>query len=717
MLENYNTMNRYLLAIIVLLTCCNVMSSSDHKYIINVADEHQTHEGWGVSLCWWANMCGQWPDDKINELVDWLVSPEGLNYNIFRYNIGGGDDPNHANCTEHHMGNGKGLRAEMEGFKSYDGDSYHWERDAAQRKIMLKIKEKRPDAIFEAFSNSAPYYMTYSGCCAGNWDSNSDNLKPEYYTAFANYLVDVCKHYKDTYGIEFRTLEPFNEPNTNYWGCNGGQEGCHFNPSSQVEFIKVLYPILKASGLSTVISASDETNVGTSIGEIQEYINGGVMDKVAQWNVHTYGGDIVERCKLANLVRSQGKRFWMSETGSGGSGISGNLGLAQRLIDDIEYLRPTAWVDWQYVEEWNDQWCLVQGEFGNQYYWKVKNYYVRQHFSKYIKPGYTFVSAVNGQTLAAINPEKTELVIVSINNSDETAYHSADILGCRPTAEPYAYITTGDSDGKPLAYDLQGKRISFTLEPQSIATIVLPIIKYSDDYTCLPIAEGAAYAIIPQYNKTTLLYGSLGHYDGIPRIDYINNENTWNKTYVSGNQVWTFHRNGDGYKVKTIYWDEYLTNKDEYWLHVDWWQNDNSQDFYVTPIYDNLVKIISCRDSKALDLQDEKSDAGTNVGLWDYGSDITNAHRNWYLMRLPENSELNEVEMLGKVAPFTIQATSAALNVRCTEPTTVDVYGIDGRRVATKTVYEEGTIPLSKGIYIYKATADASRRTGKVIIR
>lgn len=33
---------------------------------------------------------------------------------------------------------------------------------------MLKIIEKRPDAIFEAFSNSAPWWMTYSGCCAGN---------------------------------------------------------------------------------------------------------------------------------------------------------------------------------------------------------------------------------------------------------------------------------------------------------------------------------------------------------------------------------------------------------------------------------------------------------------------------------------------------------------------------------------------------------------------
>lgn len=29
-------------------------------------------------------MCGKWSDDKIDEIVEWMVSPTGLNYNIFR---------------------------------------------------------------------------------------------------------------------------------------------------------------------------------------------------------------------------------------------------------------------------------------------------------------------------------------------------------------------------------------------------------------------------------------------------------------------------------------------------------------------------------------------------------------------------------------------------------------------------------------------------------
>ena len=109
------------------------------SYLINPAATRQTFEGWGVSLCWWANMCGKWSDEKIDEIVDWLVDPEGLNFRIFRYNIGGGDDPLNRNCTPHHMGNGKGLRAEMEGFKDSSDGEYIWSRDEAQRKIILKI--------------------------------------------------------------------------------------------------------------------------------------------------------------------------------------------------------------------------------------------------------------------------------------------------------------------------------------------------------------------------------------------------------------------------------------------------------------------------------------------------------------------------------------------------------------------------------------------------
>ena len=47
-------------------------------------------QGWGTSLCWWANRLG-YNKNLINQAVDKFYSENGLNLNIGRYNIGGGD--------------------------------------------------------------------------------------------------------------------------------------------------------------------------------------------------------------------------------------------------------------------------------------------------------------------------------------------------------------------------------------------------------------------------------------------------------------------------------------------------------------------------------------------------------------------------------------------------------------------------------------------------
>ena len=118
----------------------------------------------------------------------------------------------------------------------------------------------------------------------------------------------------------------------------------------------MLSPILKESGLNTVISASDETNVDMSVSEFNSYLSDGtVMPMLGQWNTHSYSGSIVSKSRIGSLARANNLPLWQSETGDGGSGLAGNLKLAKRLIEDIRYIHPAEWVDWQYVEEWNDQ--------------------------------------------------------------------------------------------------------------------------------------------------------------------------------------------------------------------------------------------------------------------------------------------------------------------------------------------------------------------------
>ena len=687
-------------------------SGNTVSYVVNPEAKRQVNEGWGVSLCWWANMCGKWSDAKIDQLVEWLVSPKYLNYNIFRYNIGGGDDPENRNCTPHHMGaeGGKGLRAEMEGFKDSSDGEYIWSRDEAQRKIMLKIKEKRPDAIFEAFSNSAPYYMTYSGCCAGHTNASRDNLKPEYYEEFAHYLVDVCKHYKDVYGIEFKTLEPFNEPNTNYWGANGGQEGCHFDFKSQIEFLKVLAPILKESGLNTVIAASDETNVSTSVNGFKEYQKAGVLDLVGQWNVHTYSASNNARSQIGTLARNAGKTIWMSETGSGGNGIEGNLQLAQRLIDDIKYIMPSAWIDWQYVEEWNDQWCLVKGNFAQQTYERVKNFYVREQITRFIKQGYTYVATMDPNTLAAVNETSDTLVLVAINTTKETVKHEANLLFCDSIGRISGKRT---SQTENLAgvwkYEVNGTSIGFSMPKLSIATFVIPFVASKAKGESLPINTDATYMIMPQYNTATALQANNGNVM-IQDISLDSSEPEMNEnvfTRISPSQKWHFVGEGNTYSLVNDN-DEIITATQSYALSTSSVESDGQQ-FLITPIDGNIVKITTPDGIKAFDLESEKYTSGTKVGLWEYGNSVSAGHRNWVLMRIPDkNTIINNVGSLTADSrpcySINVKGDCVMINNESKEDSNsanLLIYSSSGSMMQSFPLQKgETVIPMSKGIYI-----------------
>lgn len=466
--------------------------------------ELQTMEGWGVSLCWWAAQAGKWSEEQQDEIVDWLVSPDGLNYNVFRYNIPGGDDPEHQNCKAGHMASGKGLRAEMEGFiknrPTYDKDhttwTYDWTADAAQVKILLKIVERckyyGKTPILEAFSNSAPWWMTKSGCVAGGATGNSNRnnindqpsaLDDNYYGAFASYLIDVCKHFKEAYGIEFHSLAPFNEPYAyNYWSKGGGQEGCHFTLTDQIKLVKELSSQLNGSGLSTIISASDETNPGLSETTIDAYINDGAvmnLPNFTQWNTHTYSDKTnttnAKRESLRNKVKGR-KTLWMSETGEGGTGIAGNLTLAKMLFDDIRYLQPVVWCDWQAMEA-NDQWCLITCNGDNNGYTtpynRNKNFYLRHHVTTFIKPGYKIVQTNNDNVLAAVNPVNDELVVCILNEGTSTQdYDLTSITSNWKRKVDFAtHIVTDNSSNYSTNVPISGIE-KVTAKPQSITTLV-----------------------------------------------------------------------------------------------------------------------------------------------------------------------------------------------------------------------------------------------------
>lgn len=651
----------------------------ESHYMVNPLVVRQHFDGWGVSLCWWAGQCGKWSDEKIDEIITWLVSPTGLNYSHFRYNIGGGDDPENRHCNPHHMGYGKGLRAEMEGFKDSSDDEYHWDRDAAQRKIMLKIKEKRPDAVFEAFSNSCPYYMTYSGCVSGSVDGGKDNLRPEYYEEFAHYLVDVCKHYKDEYGIEFKTLEPFNESVTGFWYANGAQEGCHFDYESQIEFVRVLAPILKASGLNTVIAAADETNVGLAVEGFKRFIEADADQYVGQWNTHTYSGSNVDRARFSQLAHETGKDLWMSETGSGGNGIGGNLSMAQRLIDDMRYIQPDAWIDWQYMEEANDQWCTIRGDFAKQTYYKVKNYYVRQQCSRFIKRGYDIIASLCPQSLAAVNAARDTLVIVALNEGSATT-HYIDLslfqdLPTRNRIRAYRTSETEELTNALGSVKIDGSNLTLKLPAQSITTLVIPARAMKVEAQALP-TDGGEYLIIPR-QETARAITATDSKVTVEDVDY-GEAQRWTLT-DKGNGTYSF-QNALGLRLTAH------RNSNSSSLTAQKTQS-SEQNFRIESIdFANYKILCATHPTYAFDLSNASSNAGTTVGTWLYTDGTTTpTHRQWMLFPLTTPQVSDAIE---DIHP------DAAGSPLSTDP---NIYDLTGRRVSNGGT-DKANLP--KGIYI-----------------
>lgn len=436
---------------------------------VDVKSLHQTFEGWGTSLCWWANHVGGWSESARNAVVNAVVDPVlGLGYNIFRYNIGGGENPSHSHMQQYR---------DMPGFLTADGE-WTWDADANQRAILLAINDLGSDLIFEAFSNSPPYWMTKSGCASGH-SSGAENLNEDAYDAFADYLTEVVKHYRDEYGVGFRTLEPLNEPDSDWWKSNGSQEGCHFSPSNQERIIAAVAQQLTAKGLNeTHVSASDENSMDDALRNLGAY-SPATLDVVTQFNVHSYAGS--RRTELRALANQLGKRLWQSESGPLGQNISDDtdaaLFMAERIITDLRDLRAEAWLDWQAGDP-GRSWASFTLNDEQQTHSPIKRFYMHAGFSRYIRPGATFVAVNDTNMVAALSKDSQYLTIVARNGDRNATQHfTFDVTSLPNVGESVsAYRVSKTEDLVPLEpIPVDGYSFVATLSPYSVTTFVVPL--------------------------------------------------------------------------------------------------------------------------------------------------------------------------------------------------------------------------------------------------
>ncbi|MFC9919704.1 glycoside hydrolase [Agromyces binzhouensis] len=549
-------------------------------------------EGWGTSLVWFANATGDYPEELREELYQKVFGEDGLDLNIARYNIGGGNasdvtdylraggavegwwapDPDGSVGTYGGAATTYGERGDvLAAWDSGDEAAYDWDADATQRWWVQRLADDGRITHWETFANSAPYFMTESGYVSGGFNSSAEQLKPAAIDDFAEYLVRVTEHLEDEYGIDVDTIDPLNEPNTNYWGTTlrdgvpvgGRQEGMHVGPARQVQLVDALAAQLDADGTTTDagVAAMDETNPGTFATNWAAYPSAtrAVVDRM---NVHTYGTS--GRLVVRDLAKQADTDLWMSEIeGSWVDGydpvdIENGLGIAGRIIDDLRELEPKAWVLWQPVEDLynmqpqgeNLNWgsvfidldCRPYDEGGTEV-WKSarrvadaggdttavapcgvevnSKFNAIRNFTKFIHEGDHLIAVDDTSSTAALRADGSGATVVHRNTSGSERQVTLDLSRFGEIADGASvtpYVTTqATSAGEPtatalvagdaVAVDPESGSATITVPAKSITTFVVDGVSGVADDTPA-LRDGRGYQLVGTQSAKALTAGS-----------------------------------------------------------------------------------------------------------------------------------------------------------------------------------------------------------------
>ena len=495
---------------LLLIVLINVSVAAQTNVSINPGQKRQLIKGWGVSLCWWANLVGGMPAATMDSITK--MAAVDLNLNVFRFNIGGGENPN---CSS-----GQHIRpdgGDMPGYRSQCADQAGWgtytlANDFRQIAVMDKLSTYRSDIITECFSNSPPWWMCNSLCSAGN-TGGTENINPDYLDDFADYLATVTAALKNrnaAWNVSY--IEPFNEPLSNWWTKGNNQEGCYISPATQATILWRLWQSQSTYGISSLgLAASDCNTVNESISNMNSLKtnNPGEYNGLSIINTHSYSGTSAEKINLKTFAQNNGnKPVWQSETGpiswspaDGTSWWQRHYYISQRLLEDVRDLQSEVWCDWQLMST-DEGWGMLQqtnfnaaSPFQAPTYIKTRGYYCRKNISNFIKAGYQIVSSNNANTLSALNADSTEAVVVIVNYGNTPVAYTIDLNQFQVVNSFRTFRTSGDYNSAENCTEktintvnekgtLSGKLISYNAPAYSVTTFVVntdrkPIVNFS----------------------------------------------------------------------------------------------------------------------------------------------------------------------------------------------------------------------------------------------
>ena len=238
----------------------------------------------------------------------------------------------------------------------------------------------------------------------------------------------------------------------------------------QERLIQLLRKALDQRGVKATIVASEDNDERSTWKSVSSY-DRKTLDDISHIATHTYGANAPDQ--LRTFAEHSGKPLWVSEYGDGDhSGMQ----LARRIRDDIVEMHAQVWIYWQFADN-NSSWGMVFNRLDGRdtSYRLTRKFYVMAQFSRFIRPGSEIIQTTDNDTLAAYDPARQQLVIVSVNDNSVSRTVTYQLNGLESYEhEVFSYQTSPNENmaAQPRIMAAKGR---FTIDrtPQSVATFII----------------------------------------------------------------------------------------------------------------------------------------------------------------------------------------------------------------------------------------------------
>jgi O-glycosyl hydrolase len=380
----------------------------------------------------------------------------GLGLQIARVYLCAGDAPGHHHMDRHPGGSGAPL--------GYSAGPGQWLWDGHDASLWAARGARDRGAHLVAFFNSPPYWMTVSGCTSGSKGGKTNNLAVEHEDDYVAYMVEVLRHYRDAWGIDFEWVCPINEPEADWWTEGDGQDGCHTDAAQARRLVARLGPALRAAGLRAKTTAF-EAAFGGSLGYLDQLLaDPAAGPQIGLLSTHQYQANEHDLRQWALRARRSQRPVWMSEWGDWKlRGMPQALGYSAKVAQALRFLQCEAWCCWEPG--------LLVDRAGGEIK-RRKAWFMLAQYSAWLRPGMTCIESLDGggiSSTAALDAARHEAVMVLSNpaaSAMSVALDTSHLSGFHVTA---VTRTSADED---LAPQDKGDGALYVLPPTSVTTLV-----------------------------------------------------------------------------------------------------------------------------------------------------------------------------------------------------------------------------------------------------